>query len=523
MPDVEYVDEDSPLHGRARSALDGVVSTYSGDWPWLARAWEEVSFGAQVYDIPGRARASFSYDCWPDASDSPFDSLGYCARAPELTVDLDEALTRTTPGGVALEGFRGASPIHELAHAYTLSSDLPEPAWAWGLAFAFTSTPTPTPTTTTSPTVPTELLADTMTVLAYPQHHLPYYDICFDDPPSQAVRDEMAAAVRSAAAGVESAWFVSTYRAGGAADGELDRRQVWTDVKAVSTTLRRHVVVSLLRYAFGGYCSPAAARKGAFAFAYRLDIVDPWNDGGCGPGAPTGVTAAAAATAGEVTVSWTKPADSRGAPVTGYIVQWRTGTQAYDRGRAGRSLANRPGATTATVSGLTGGHRPKRWRVLALNSIGAGDPSAETTRPRRRCSRPPPPFPAPRGVTLLQRDAGLDVAWLPPRSDGARQVTGYKVQWRLESEQWDTTREATVTTAPAGAGDTWVHPIRGLTAPNTYFVRVITVDSNNADRSLRGGVEPPPAHPAPASRITSGRSSRSTRPTIPGSESPTTT
>ena len=475
VPDVESLFEDSPLHDRARSALDGVVGTYGGDWPWLARAWGEVSFGAQVYDIPGRARASFSYDCWPDASDSPFDSLGYCARASELTVDLDEALARTTPEGVALEGFESV-PIHELAHAYTLGSDLPEPAWAWGLALLYFYA-NANADDYNETYCPTELLADTMTVLVYPQHYLPYYDICFDDPPSQAVRDEMAAAVRSAAAGVESAWFVSNYRAGGAGDGAVDRRQVWTDVKAVPTTLRRHVVVGLLRYAFGGYCSPAAARKGAFAFEYRRDIVDPWNDGGCGPGAPTGVTAAAAATAGEVTVSWAKPADSRGAPVTGYIVQWRTGTQTYDASRR-KVLAGRPDATAATVSGLTGG-TARTVRVLALNSIGAGDPSAETTVTPALLAAPTA-VPAPRDVTLLQRDAGLDVAWLPPRNDGARQVTGYKVQWRLESEQWDTTREATVTTAPPGAGDTWVHPIRGLTAPNTYFVRVITVDSNDA-------------------------------------------
>ena len=49
------------------------------------------------------------------------------------------------------------------------------------------------------------------------------------------------------------------------------------------------------------------------------------------PDAPGGLVAATVeGREGELTVSWSAPASDGGAEVTGYLVQWKSGTEAYD-------------------------------------------------------------------------------------------------------------------------------------------------------------------------------------------------
>ena len=106
------------------------------------------------------------------------------------------------------------------------------------------------------------------------------------------------------------------------------------------------------------------------------------------PGAPTNL----GATGGDqqVMLSWTAPASNGGDSITGYE---------YEQGGSGTWISTGGTATTYTVFNLTNG-QPYRFRVRALNSVGAGAASAaspnvtpatepgRTVGPRRHGQRP---------------------------------------------------------------------------------------------------------------------------------------
>ena len=70
------------------------------------------------------------------------------------------------------------------------------------------------------------------------------------------------------------------------------------------------------------------------------------------PGSPpTSVTAAACDTA--LHVSWSPPVDDGGSPITSYIIQWKSGTEAYDESASSTRQTIRPTADTSyTLEGL---------------------------------------------------------------------------------------------------------------------------------------------------------------------------
>ena len=91
------------------------------------------------------------------------------------------------------------------------------------------------------------------------------------------------------------------------------------------------------------------------------------------PDAPGGLTVAAAARAGELDVSWTAPASDGGSEVTGYKVQWKSGTESYDGSETStrQALVSDPAVLTHTITGLTVG-TAYTVRVLAANAAGDG-------------------------------------------------------------------------------------------------------------------------------------------------------
>ena len=95
------------------------------------------------------------------------------------------------------------------------------------------------------------------------------------------------------------------------------------------------------------------------------------------PGAPTGLTAAVAAGKAQVVLSWIAPADTGGAPITGYKIE------ASDDG-------NNPWTEVYTTTGDATGYTDegadsngpmfevgttRHYRVSAINSVGTGPPS----------------------------------------------------------------------------------------------------------------------------------------------------
>ena len=94
------------------------------------------------------------------------------------------------------------------------------------------------------------------------------------------------------------------------------------------------------------------------------------------PDAPGGLAVATAeGREGELSVSWTAPASDGGAEVTGYRVQWKSGTETYDGSDAStrQALISDPAVLTHTITGLTVG-TAYTVRVLAVNAAGDGTP-----------------------------------------------------------------------------------------------------------------------------------------------------
>ena len=140
---------------------------------------------------------------------------------------------------------------------------------------------------------------------------------------------------------------------------------------------------------------------------------------------------------GEASLNWLEP-DDGGVEITGYLVQWRSGTQQWSTARE-RTVTS----TDTVISGLRN-FLTYRFRVRAINSRGDGPWSTEVT------ARPQPP-PGDPGVPDVAA-APLSVAgqrdifwyWRPPSDNGAA-ITAYEFRSKLStSDTWGAV--ATVTT-----------------------------------------------------------------------------
>ena len=118
--------------------------------------------------------------------------------------------------------------------------------------------------------------------------------------------------------------------------------------------------------------------------------------------------------------------------------------------------------------------------VETLTSVATAAVAAETAVPD-----------APQSPNVSPDDTGtLDVSWEAPASDGGSAITGYKVQWKSGSEDYDgsagSTRQAEITDPAIRT-----HTITGLTDGMEYTVRVIAVnDAGDGPPSVEATATP---------------------------------
>ncbi len=191
------------------------------------------------------------------------------------------------------------------------------------------------------------------------------------------------------------------------------------------------------------------------------------------PGAP----AIAAVTAGDraLTAAWSAPVSDGGAAITAYDVrhirsdatdmsddQWTVVDDAWSA----------PGGALAyTVGGLTTDVEYE-VEVRAVNAAGAGPWSAGGT------GTPRTPPEAPEAVQVyVYMNGKLEVRWSAAES---AETTGFTVQWRSATEEWDASRSdevdpatAHVPWSPTPEGRRYRHPLDGLRNGTAYEVRVI--------------------------------------------------
>ena len=109
-------------------------------------------------------------------------------------------------------------------------------------------------------------------------------------------------------------------------------------------------------------------------------------------------------------MSWEAPASDGGSDITGYRVQWKSGSEDYD-GSAGstrQAEITDPASRTHTITGLTDGVE-YTVRVIAVNDVGDGPPSDEATGTPRETTPPELSTATVDGATLtLTYDEDLD-------------------------------------------------------------------------------------------------------------------
>jgi len=118
------------------------------------------------------------------------------------------------------------------------------------------------------------------------------------------------------------------------------------------------------------------------------------------------------------------------------------------------TLSGGSGRSNHTVSDLTNGQEYV-FQVRARNATGDGAAAEVRANPRRTPASP--------DVTVTPRHESLEVTWNVADA-GGRDITEYQVQWKSGVESFDSSRQATTTTAE--------HTIPSLTNGTEYRVRV---------------------------------------------------
>ena len=172
------------------------------------------------------------------------------------------------------------------------------------------------------------------------------------------------------------------------------------------------------------------------------------------PGAPTGLSATVSDQM--VDLIWTAPTSNGGQSITDYE---------YEQGGSGIWISTGGTATSYMVRNLTNG-QPYRFRVRALNSVGAGAASAAS--PNVTPATEPD---APTGLSATVSDQEVDLIWTAPASNGGATILRYEYELDL-SGTWTST-----------GGTATSYTVTGLTNGQAYTFRVRAVNRVGAGQA----------------------------------------
>ena len=181
-------------------------------------------------------------------------------------------------------------------------------------------------------------------------------------------------------------------------------------------------------------------------------------------------------------VIWTEPEDKGGLPTT-YIVQWKWGNNDYNETNQA-DPATSPQEITSLLNGTE-----YTVRVLAKNDRGKSGTSNE---PKGTPSTKPQP---PTDVSIAKfGDKSLTVAWTAPtgiEGTGGSPITGFKIQWKLNSQtDWNTYEER-----DDGDNKSPYTITETLENGKMYDVRVVAVNINGDSRESDSATGTPSRKP----------------------------
>jgi titin len=198
-------------------------------------------------------------------------------------------------------------------------------------------------------------------------------------------------------------------------------------------------------------------------------------------GLPSPTNLAAAFGDGSVDLTWTAPDAPVDAPISDYVVQYRTDVV----GSSWQTFNDGVGTAAATtVTGLTNG-TAYRFRVAAVNNFGTGKYSTEVTETPRAVPA------APTNLSGTAGNAQVALSWTVPGNNGGAAITDYVVEYK-------TTAALTWTTFPDGTSTGTTATVTGLTNGTDYLFRVSAVNSVGTGTASAVAGPYTPAMPASA-------------------------
>ncbi|MGQ0605662.1 MAG: fibronectin type III domain-containing protein [Candidatus Nitrosotenuis sp.] len=182
------------------------------------------------------------------------------------------------------------------------------------------------------------------------------------------------------------------------------------------------------------------------------------------PNSPTGLSSTAVSPT-QINLSWTAPTNNGGSAITGYKIEVKSGTGTFS------NLVSNTGSTTTTYShtSLTTG-TTYTYRVSAINSIGTSSTSSEASATPTSSSTSGTPG-SPTGlVATVISSTQINLSWSTPSSNGGYQITGYKIEYKIGSNNYGNLVTNTGTT-----GTSYSHT--SLTSGQLYTYRVSAINS----------------------------------------------
>ena len=190
------------------------------------------------------------------------------------------------------------------------------------------------------------------------------------------------------------------------------------------------------------------------------------------PDQPVGFTAVAISPT-SVSLNWSPPQNNGGPPITGYEIDYRiVPSTTYT------NLATLGNVTTFTHINLITG-KTYIYRVSAINSNGTGSPSPEVLVTPTSSSAPPKniaPNPPQSLTASVYSSTQVNLSWIAPSSNGGPPVTGYKIQYMLDTGNF--------TNLISNSGSSFTaYSHTGLLVGHTYTYRIFAINSIGTSNS----------------------------------------
>ena len=179
------------------------------------------------------------------------------------------------------------------------------------------------------------------------------------------------------------------------------------------------------------------------------------------PSAPTNLSAIASSPT-QVNLSWNIPSSNGASPITGYKVEVKSGSGSY-------STLTTTTSTSYSHTGLTTG-TAYTYKVSAINSVGTSAASSEVSATPTSSSTASLPQPPSDLLGYATSPTKVTLYWTAPSDNGGYPVTGYKIEYRVNSGSYTELISNTANTST-----TYSH--MGLTTNSVYTYRIYSITS----------------------------------------------